>query len=62
MRNKRKKSKLSYQGHVLMENQHGLVVDARLTQADGFAERAAALEMLGELPEGPRVTLGADRG
>ena len=26
------------------------------------AERAAALEMLGELPDGPRVTLGADRG
>ena len=36
--------------------------DAVLAQADGFAERAAALEMLGELPEGPRVTLGADRG
>ncbi len=62
MRMKGKESKLSYQGHVLMENRHGLVVDARLTQADGFAERAAALEMLEELPEGPRVTLGADRG
>jgi hypothetical protein len=62
MRSKGTASKLSYQGHVLMENRHGLVVDARLTQADGFAERAAALEMLGELPEGPRVTLGADRG
>ena len=53
MRSKGKESKLSYQGHVLMENRHGLVVDARLTQADGFAERAAALEMLGELPDGP---------
>jgi transposase len=62
MRSKGKASKLSYHGHVLMENRHGLVVDARLTQADGYAERAAALEMLGELPEGPRVTLGADRG
>ncbi len=62
MRSKGTASKLSYQGHVLMENRHGLVVDARLTQADGYAERAAALEMLGELPEGPRVTLGADRG
>ncbi len=62
MRSKGKASKLSYQGHVLMENRHGLVVDARLTQADGFAERAAALEMLGELPAGPCVTLGADRG
>jgi len=62
MRIKGKESKLSYQGHVLMENRHGLVVDARLTQADGFAERAAALEMLGGLPAGTRVTLGADRG
>jgi len=62
MRMKGKESKLSYQGHVLMENRHGLVVDARLTQADGYAEREAALAMLGDLPEGPRVTLGADRG
>ena len=52
MRQKGKESKLSYQGHVLMENRHGLVVDARLTQADGYAEREAALEMLGELPSG----------
>jgi transposase len=62
MRMKGKESKLSYQGHVLMENRHGLVVDARLTQADGFAEREAALEMLAALPQGPRVTLGGDRG
>ena len=62
MRRKGRESKLSYQGHVLMENRHGLVVDARLTQADGYAERSAALAMLGDLPEGPRVTLGADRG
>ena len=55
-------SKLSYLGHVLTENRNGLVTDARLTQADGHAERAAALEMLGELPVGRRVTLGADRG
>ena len=49
-------------GHVLMENRHGLVVDARLTQADGYAERAAAVEMLEAIPEGLRITLGADRG
>jgi transposase len=55
-------AKLAYQGHVLMENRHGLVVDARLTPASGFAEREAALAMLGELPAGGRVTLGADRG
>jgi len=62
MRRKGKESKLSYQGHVLTENRHGLVVDARLTQADGYAEREAALAMLGDLPEGRRITLGADRG
>ena len=62
MNRKGKESKLSYQGHVLTENRNGLVVDARLTQANGYAERSAALEMLGDLPEGPRVTLGADKG
>jgi len=62
MHRRGKESKLSYQGHVLTENRNGLVVDARLTQADGYAERTAALEMLGDLPAGPRVTLAADKG
>jgi hypothetical protein len=35
MRMKGKESRLSYQGHVLMENRHGLVVDPRLTPSDG---------------------------
>jgi len=35
MRMKGKESRLSYQGHVLMENRHGLVVDPRLTASDG---------------------------
>jgi hypothetical protein len=39
-------AKLSYLGHVLMENRNGLIVDALLTQADGTAEREAALVML----------------
>jgi transposase len=39
-------SKLSYLGHVLMENRNGLIVDAMLTQADGKAERDAALLMM----------------
>jgi len=47
MRKKGKESRLSYLGHVLTENRHGLVVDARLTQADGYAEREAAVSMLG---------------
>ena len=39
-------AKLGYLGHVLMENRHGLVVDAMLTHADGTAEREAALLMM----------------
>jgi transposase len=39
-------AKLGYLGHVLMENRNGLIVDAMLTQADGTAEREAALVML----------------
>lgn len=39
-------AKLAYLGHVLMENRNGLIVDAILTQADGTAERDAALLML----------------
>jgi transposase len=39
-------AKLGYLGHVLMENRNGMLVDAMLTQADGTAERDAALLML----------------
>lgn len=55
-------AKLSYAGHVLMENRHGLIVDIMLTQADGRAERRAALEMLDRQERPQRVTLGADKG
>jgi transposase len=54
-------SKLCHMGHVLMENRNGLVVDATLTTATGTAEREAATTMLGELPDGGRITLGADK-
>jgi transposase len=55
-----REAKLSYQGHVLMENRHGLVVDSCLTQASGVAERDAALAMAANLS--PGATLGADKG
>ena len=55
-------TKLAYAGHVLMENRHGLIVDIVLTQADGHAERRAALDMLDRQERPPRVTLGADKG
>lgn len=55
-------SKLSYLGHVLMENRNGLVVDTRLTRATGTAERDAALDMAARIPGGTRqVTLGGDK-
>ena len=39
-------ARLSYLGHLLIENRHGLMVDAMATEADGTAERDAALLML----------------
>jgi transposase len=54
-------AQLAYLGHVLMENRSGLVVDTRVTAADGHGERQAALMMAADLP-GARVTLGGDKG
>ena len=45
-----------------MENRHGLLVDACLTQADGHAERVAALHMIEPRADRPQaITLGADK-
>ncbi len=54
-------SRLCHMGHVLMENRHGLIVDALLTKATGTAEREAALTMLKRLNGQHRITLGADK-
>jgi transposase len=43
-------AKLSYAGHLLMEHRNALLVDIELTEANGYAERDTALEMLGRLP------------
>lgn len=56
-----KEAKLSYAGHVLMENRNGLAVDAMVTQATGTAERDAALLMTEAIPGDHPVTLGADK-
>ena len=56
-------AKLCFAGHVLMENRNALIVDAELTAADGYAERAAALEMLARLPRSTRRrTVAGDKG
>jgi hypothetical protein len=38
-------SELRYVGHTLIDNRHGLAVNARVTRADGHAERDAAKMM-----------------
>lgn len=54
---------LCYSGHLLMENRNTLIVDAELAAADGYAERATALEMLARLPRSARRrTVAADKG
>lgn len=57
-----KESKLSYMGHVLMENRHGLVVASTVTQATGTAEREATFEMLDTQCDHTPQTLGGDKG
>ena len=59
---KGKEAKLCYMGHALMENRNGLVLDARVTQATGTAERESAAEMIKNLPGARQVTVGADKG
>ena len=54
-------ARLSYMGHLLMENRHGLIVDAQVTQATGTAEREAAIALVEALTGTHRVTVGADK-
>jgi transposase len=55
---------LCFMGHALMENRSGLIVQGDLTQADGHAERRAALDMIHRHSPGStrQLTLGADKG
>jgi transposase len=54
-------AKLAYLGEVLMENRHGLVVDACVVPATGTGERDAAIGLVAGLTR-PRVTVGGDKG
>ena len=56
-----KEAKLSYNGNLLVENRNGLIITTELFQANGTAERDAALVMLEQLPGTNRVTVGADK-
>jgi transposase len=57
-----KESKLSYNGNLLTENRNGLIINTEVFQANGTAERDAALVMLEQLPGTGRVSVGADKG
>ena len=57
-----KEAKLCFGASVLMDNREGLIVDVRLTPADGTWERDAAIEMLSGAAGSRRITVGADRG
>ncbi len=58
-----REAKLAYHGHVLMENRHGLVVAARVTQAAGTAERETGVALARRVAtRRRRVTLGTDKG
>jgi hypothetical protein len=57
-----KEAKLSYSGNLLVENRNGLIVNAELLQANGRAERDAALLMLEQVPGDGRITVGGDKG
>lgn len=56
-------ARLSYLGHTLVENRSGLIVGTYLTQADGHAERDAALLMAYQKRKKTRkrFTLGGDK-
>src|SRR5467141_2030591 len=55
-----KEAKLSYAGHVLLDNRHGFVANDSATAATGTAEREAALLLLSALTTGG--TVGGDKG
>ena len=56
-------AKLSYAGHLLMENRSALIADMELSVATGYAERETALTLLRRLPKSARRrTVGGDKG
>ena len=58
-----REAKLSYMGHVTMENRHGLAVAGMLSKATGTAERRVSEAMLAirRRLAGGRITVGEDK-
>jgi len=64
-KNRQEGSRLAHLGHALAENRHGLIMGITVTEANGTAERSAALDLVdtwrathGRTPK----TLGSDKG
>jgi transposase len=56
-------SRMSYSAHALMENRNGLIIDFRVEEANGYAERRTAIQMLYENAVKDRsITVGGDAG
>jgi transposase len=62
-KSKGQESKLSFLGHVVMDNRHGIVVCTSYTQANGTAERSAGQTMLKKVKgkRKHRLTVGFDK-
>jgi hypothetical protein len=54
-------AKLYYQGHLVMDNRHGLVVATQVTPATNTAEREVAVRLAATVRRRRRETLGADK-
>jgi transposase len=55
-----KEAKLCHMGHLMIENRNGLIIDARLSEANGTAERTTALDMIADKAR-PGSTVGGDK-
>jgi hypothetical protein len=58
---KGKEAKLSYNRNLLVENRNGLIINTQVFEANGTAERDAALVMLEQIPGTRQVTVGGDK-
>lgn len=62
---KGKEAKLSHMAHTLNDNRNGLIITITATEANGTAERDAAIEMLADVEathDTKPTTLGGDKG
>lgn len=54
-------AKMSFMGHVLMENRNGIAIDNRISKPGYHAEPDAALEMAQGIADGTKKTIGGDK-